>query len=142
MIYYNPVNGFGHIPLDRNFSGLNPQSSSSSTDINNANQNMKIQIDQVFDSLKSIDELPELEPNKLINTPLYKYQKQALYFMVQREKEADENYFKSDSLWKLRENKIKGYPPEYVNLITKTISKKMPKKVQGGIIADDMGKLF
>ncbi len=141
MIYYNPVNGFGHIPLNRTLNGLNPQFSSSS-DPNNANQNMKIQIDQVFDSLKSIDELPELEPNKLIKTPLYRYQKQALYFMVQREKEADENYFKSDSLWKLKESKINGSPPEYVNLITKEISKKIPKKVQGGIIADDMGQLY
>jgi SNF2 family DNA or RNA helicase len=137
MTYFNPISRFGHIPIDDKYKQLVglPQSSNNS---DNANQNMKNQIDKVFDSLKPIDELPELEPNKLINTPLYKYQKQALYFMVQREKDATEDYFKNDSIWKLKENKSNGRP-EYVNSITKTISKKMPKKVQGGIIADDMG---
>ena len=139
MTYFNPISRFGHIPIDDKYKQLVglPQSSNNS---DNANQNMKNQIDKVFDSLKSIDELPELEPNRLINTPLYKYQKQALYFMVQREKSANEDYFRKDSLWKLRESKLKNYPPEYVNSITKTVSKVMPKKVQGGIIADDMGK--
>jgi len=136
MIYFNPVNGFGHIPLSNNFRSPNSFSSNSTitNTQNNAYQNLQMQIDAVFDSLKSIDELPELEPNKLIKTPSYKYQKQALYFMVQREKEPDENYFKKDSLWKLRESKLKNYPPEYVNLITKQVVKKMPKKVQGGNI--------
>ncbi|ORX75417.1 hypothetical protein BCR32DRAFT_271920 [Anaeromyces robustus] len=136
MLYYNPVSGFGHIPLDANFKSTSNSSTSSN---NYAYQNMKMQIDSVFDSLKSIDELPELNPNSLIRTPLYKYQKQALYFMVQREKEADDDYFKNDSLWKLKESKLKNGIPEYVNLITKNVSKKKPKKVQGGIIADDMG---
>ncbi|ORY83421.1 hypothetical protein LY90DRAFT_448780 [Neocallimastix californiae] len=154
-IYYNPVTGFGHIPVDENLKPVisYPQTTAfksnnnmnqtitfnSNNSINNNNETLKAQIDKVFDSLKSIDELPELEPNRLINTPLYKYQKQALYFMVQREKSANEDYFRKDSLWKLRESKLKNYPPEYVNSITKTVSKVMPKKVQGGIIADDMG---
>ena len=47
---------------------------------------MKGQIEAIYNSLTPSEDLPEKEPNKRLITPLFKHQRQALYFLVERER--------------------------------------------------------
>lgn len=93
----------------------------------------------VFDSLQKSENLPEMEPDACIVTPLLSHQKQGLYFMTNKEKarvfsdtEADNN-----SLWRLR-RRPNGHT-RYYNVITGVEEHMRPPEVLGGILADMMG---
>ena len=93
----------------------------------------------MFDSLEKSDNLPEMEPDPKIITPLLSHQKQGLYFMTHREKErvySDEEEG-NNSLWrlKLRANGQRMY----YNIITGHEERTKPPEVLGGILADMMG---
>jgi SNF2 family DNA or RNA helicase len=93
----------------------------------------------VFDSLHKSENLPEMEADPQILTPLLSHQKQGLYFMTNKEKERvyDEKDEDSGSLWRLR---VRGNGQKsYYNVITGKEEKTKPPEVLGGILADMMG---
>lgn len=94
---------------------------------------------KMFDQLKSAENLPEMEPPPLVSTPLLRHQKQALWFMTEKEKprrfgprEEDNN-----SLWRIayRANGTKCYR----EIISGTVVDEEPPQVLGGLLADMMG---
>lgn len=93
----------------------------------------------VFDTLQKSENVPEMEPDPRVLTPLLAHQKQALYFMTEKEKEqpagndADGSY----SLWRLRVRN--NGQRTYFNVITGKEERTKPAEIQGGILADMMG---
>ncbi|KAF5018355.1 hypothetical protein F66182_9666 [Fusarium sp. NRRL 66182] len=93
----------------------------------------------VFDSLTRSEDLPEMEPNSDILTPLLKHQKQGLYFMMTREKprEAHAQEKTMVSFW---QNKWGPAGQKlYFNVITGENQAGPPAETRGGILADMMG---
>lgn len=100
---------------------------------------IRTDVNKIFDHLEPSDNMPEMEPDPRIKTPLLKHQKRGLYFMTNREKEQifSENTKTSSSFWRM---KIRpGGQKFYLNIITGTESKEKPPEVLGGILADMMG---
>ena len=93
----------------------------------------------MFDSLEKSENLPEMEPDVRICTPLLRHQKQGLYFMTNKEKERvfSDREEDNSSLWrlKLRPNGQRVY----YNVITGKEERTKPPEVLGGILADMMG---
>ena len=93
----------------------------------------------MFDSLEKSENLPEMEPDSRIITPLLSHQKQGLYFMTEKEKERvfSDNEEDNNSLWRLK------FRPNgqrmYYNVITGREERQKPPEVLGGILADMMG---
>lgn len=94
---------------------------------------------KMFDQLQSAENLPEMEASDLLSTPLLRHQKQALWFMTEKEKprrfgrdEKDNN-----SLWRmeLRSNGTKRYR----EIISGTVTDEEPPQALGGLLADMMG---
>ena len=75
----------------------------------------------------------------MLITPLYKHQKQALYFLTKKEQYND---FTNDqtnelmSLWRTRTSA--GRHTSYYNVVTNEEVTKKPAQMRGGIIADDV----
>lgn len=96
----------------------------------------------MFDSLKKSDDLPQMEADECVKTPLLKHQKQALWFMIHREEGAagqiDENANAIiSSSW---QRKIgAGGRPYFYNVITNESQPQPPPPTKGGILADMMG---
>ena len=93
----------------------------------------------MFDSLEKSENLPEMEADSRITTPLLSHQKQGLHFMTSKEqarvfadREEDNN-----SLWRLQ-RRANGQPI-YFNVITGREERSRPPEVLGGILADMMG---
>ncbi|ORY31199.1 hypothetical protein BCR33DRAFT_685256, partial [Rhizoclosmatium globosum] len=100
-----------------------------------AAEEAKNQIEAVYNSLIAAEDLPQLEPDDSILTPMYAHQKQALHFMTEKEKELDfTKYDPKTSLWK-----FDGQTGMYTNQITNEKTNTKPKNNKGGILADDMG---
>ncbi|KAF5374992.1 hypothetical protein D9758_000446 [Tetrapyrgos nigripes] len=96
------------------------------------------QVDELFKSLKSGDELPETEPGPEIATKLYSHQKKGITFLLEREREkpnADGNF---SSLWQKRLNPNTGVTSWYHSVTQKEIYEE-PPEAKGAILADDMG---
>jgi SNF2 family DNA or RNA helicase len=89
---------------------------------------VKNQIDAIYDSLVSAEDLPEMDPDPRLCTPLYTHQKQALHFMMK----CEHPKLSGDALWKKTGS-------GYEHLITGEVTKSLPKFHKGGILADDMG---
>ncbi|GAD92427.1 SNF2 family helicase/ATPase [Paecilomyces variotii No. 5] len=94
---------------------------------------------KMFDQLKSADNIPEMEPSPLIVTPLLRHQKQALWYMTEKEKprKFGPNEEDNNSLWRLeyRGNGVKRYR----EIITGMILSEEPPQTLGGLLADMMG---
>ncbi|KAF2837186.1 hypothetical protein M501DRAFT_938002 [Patellaria atrata CBS 101060] len=93
----------------------------------------------MFDSLTPTEDLPEMEQDSRVITPLLKHQKQGLYFMVDREKDysIEENGSDKNSLWRVK-FAVNGQRV-YYNVITGNEFRTKPPPVLGGILADMMG---
>ncbi|KAK6826932.1 hypothetical protein RU639_004768 [Aspergillus parasiticus] len=94
---------------------------------------------KMFDQLQSAENIPELEPPSLLSTPLLRHQKQALWFMTEKEKprkfgprEEDNN-----SLWRL-EHRSNG-ARRYREIISGIVRDDEPPQSLGGLLADMMG---
>ncbi|PYH88000.1 SNF2 family helicase/ATPase [Aspergillus ellipticus CBS 707.79] len=94
---------------------------------------------KMFDQLQSADNLPEMDPPSGINTPLLRHQKQALWFMTEKEKprkfgpeEGDNN-----SLWRM--NYRANGKRRYREVISGTVLDEEPPQSLGGLLADMMG---
>ncbi|KAI5124171.1 hypothetical protein M0805_000978 [Coniferiporia weirii] len=95
------------------------------------------QVDEVFKSLKSGEELQETEPSSNIATRLYPHQKKALTFLLEREREISCSNGKYSSLWQLRMNAQSQ--TKWVNIVTHAEVDTEPKECKGALLADDMG---
>ncbi|KAG1908274.1 SNF2 family N-terminal domain-containing protein [Suillus fuscotomentosus] len=96
------------------------------------------QIDELFKSLKSGDELAETEPTNDIGTTLYPHQKKAVTFLLEREREkrcADGRY---SSLWQPR-NDLHTGQSSWFHIVTQKEVFQEPQEAKGAILADDMG---
>lgn len=93
----------------------------------------------VFDSMTKSEDLPELEPDSRIQTELLKHQKQALYFMMNREKPLSEhsNTKLADPIWQKKLGH--GGQTFYYNVLTGHSERHPPPETLGGILADMMG---
>ncbi|CAG8679743.1 5906_t:CDS:2, partial [Racocetra fulgida] len=100
-------------------------------------EEMKNQIDKVFNSLMNAESIPEAQPDPRLVTPLYKHQKQALYFLLEREKYNDFTNDETNALTSLwRTGTSAGRHTVYYNVITNKETKEKPQ-MRGGIVADD-----
>ena len=90
---------------------------------------VKSQIDGIYNTLTSAENLPEMDPDSRLVTPLYPHQRQALYFMTRCEHPEEHE---GGGLWKRRSEK-------WENLITGEFTSGLPNFHKGGILADDMG---
>jgi len=93
---------------------------------------------KMFDQLVTAD-IPAMEPPAQVKTPLLHHQKQALWFMTEKEKprkfgpkEEDNN-----SLWRL-ETRPNG-SKQYRDIISGIVVDQEPPQVLGGLLADMMG---
>ncbi|KAF1982148.1 hypothetical protein K402DRAFT_424856 [Aulographum hederae CBS 113979] len=96
-------------------------------------------LDRARDYLSDVGKkeyLPETETPSLLQTQLYSYQKQALSFMLHREKGWDLEGPWPD-IWK--QVKHDDGSILYLNTITEEISAEMGPQFRGGILADHMG---
>ncbi|KAL1608529.1 hypothetical protein SLS60_003471 [Paraconiothyrium brasiliense] len=100
---------------------------------------IRTDVQNMFDTIGEVEELPLREPSTTVQTPLYKHQKQALHFLWEKEQlwddeEADK---RKDSLWqpKYRDNGRKYY----THVITGLEQPNRPPGCRGGILADEMG---
>ncbi|KAF1850690.1 SNF2 family helicase/ATPase-like protein [Cucurbitaria berberidis CBS 394.84] len=101
---------------------------------------IRADVEDVFNTVvSSAEEVPTREPSSHIKTELYPHQKQALYFMVDKEQDhtGAEHDDRKDSLWKphYRDNGRKSY----IHVITGEERQTKPKHSLGGILADEMG---
>lgn len=94
-------------------------------------------VTKMFDQLIKTD-IPTMEPTSHILTPLLHHQKQALWFMTEKEKprkfgprEEDNN-----SLWR---EVVQNGRKQYKEIISGIIMDEKPKEALGGLLADMMG---
>lgn len=96
-------------------------------------------VQNVFDTIGAVETLPLREPSSLVRTPLYKHQKQALYFLWDKEQihEGDGADQRTDLLWQPKyHNSGQKF---YQHVITGQESPTRPPNCRGGILADEMG---
>ncbi|KAI2686174.1 hypothetical protein DTO012A7_1832 [Penicillium roqueforti] len=93
---------------------------------------------KMFDQLANAN-IPTMEPSNHITTPMLHHQKQALWFMTEKEKprkfgrkEEDNN-----SLWRME--LAPNGRTQYREIITGMISGQKPEEALGGLLADMMG---
>ncbi|KAG0292791.1 hypothetical protein BGZ96_003680 [Linnemannia gamsii] len=130
--YYNSGAGLGYTGYT-SYAGYSGSSVRSAEDVKN-------QIDGVFKGLRSATDLPEVEPASTMATKMYRHQKQALYFLLEREKQedySDNEKNKLTSLWRVRQQLHRH--PTYLNVVTSQETTLKPTSMLGGILADDMG---
>ncbi|QRW06026.1 hypothetical protein RhiLY_05025 [Ceratobasidium sp. AG-Ba] len=95
------------------------------------------QVEEVFKSLMSGDDLEQSEAGPNVGTRLYPHQKEALTFLLEREGELKAPKSRSGSLWTTRKD-TKGRTT-YYNIVTQKETRKEPTECRGTILADDMG---
>ncbi len=102
-------------------------------------EEMRTEVMGVFDSMTESEDLPEVEPDDRIQTELLRHQKQALYFMIQREKPLAERADSklTASIW--QKKLVRGEEEIYQNVITGQQERDPPPDTLGGILADTMG---
>lgn len=113
--------------------------SMSASSANRTVEEMKSEVMGVFDSLTRSEDLPEVEPDSRITTPLLKHQKQGLYFMQAREEMQRDRpgQVAMASFWKIKMSQ--SNEKRYYNVITQHLQNYPPPETRGGILADMMG---
>lgn len=94
---------------------------------------------KMFDQLTSAENLPEMETPSLVTTPLLRHQKQALWFMTEKEKprKFGPNDEDNNSLWRIKyQQNGRKY---FYEIITGVAIYEEPDQVLGGLLADMMG---
>lgn len=116
-----------------------PQRTNNTGYVSRTAEEIRADVNNVFDGLEQSDNLPEMDPDPQIKTPLLKHQKQGLHFMTNKEKERTfgEGDKGNSSLWRLRLRP--SGQKFYYNVITGVESRSKPTEVLGGILADMMG---
>ena len=93
----------------------------------------------IFDNMTRSEDLPEMDTDDAIQTELLRHQKQALYFMTNREKPLAEqaNATMAASIWQKRA--VANHQTVYYNVVTGQSERQAPPDTLGGILADMMG---
>ncbi|KAK3988560.1 putative SWI/SNF-related matrix-associated actin-dependent regulator of chromatin subfamily A member 3-like 1 [Cladorrhinum sp. PSN332] len=94
----------------------------------------------VFDSLPKSEDLPEMEPDARVLTPLLKHQRQALFFMTSRESDQLPDANSKElvtSTWQRKRDRSGSI--FYYNVVTGQPQRDPPPPTLGGILADMMG---
>ncbi|KAJ3157411.1 hypothetical protein HDU86_003303 [Geranomyces michiganensis] len=95
---------------------------------------VKSQIDAVYNAITSAENLGQADPDEALITPLYKHQRQALHFMAERERPV--NFASTTdckrSLWTMKDG-------TFTSVVTGGVLRTIPTQALGGILADDMG---
>ncbi|KAA8895373.1 helicase-like protein [Sphaerosporella brunnea] len=101
-------------------------------------EEIRSDVNTVFDGLDQAESLPEMEPSSEIKTRLLKHQKQGLYFLTSKEQQRTYNDDEklNMSLWRKKDKNGQEY---YYHVITGQQVKRRPPDVLGGILADMMG---
>ncbi|CAK7201263.1 hypothetical protein SEUCBS139899_003966 [Sporothrix eucalyptigena] len=102
-------------------------------------EEVRSEVLNVFDSMANSEDLPEMDPDPKVTTPMLRHQKQALYFMTHREKplakQAESKL--SASIW--QKKTTLANQTVYYNVITGQADSHAPSETLGGILADMMG---
>ncbi|KAH7149984.1 SNF2 family DNA-dependent ATPase [Dactylonectria estremocensis] len=115
------------------------QATSSTYSANRTVEEIRSEVMGVFDSLTRSDDLPELDPDTSITTPLLQHQRQGLYFMMTREKPRELQIHEKNmvSFW---QTKIGPAGQKlFFNVITSQTQAFPPAETRGGILGDMMG---
>ncbi|KAJ5960973.1 Helicase C-terminal [Penicillium vulpinum] len=93
---------------------------------------------KMFDQLANAN-IPTMEPSSHIMTPMLHHQKQALWFMTEKEKPRKFGQKEEDnnSLWRME--RTPSGKTQYREIITGMISEQKPEESLGGLLADMMG---
>ncbi|KAJ5209560.1 hypothetical protein N7449_003939 [Penicillium cf. viridicatum] len=93
---------------------------------------------KMFDQLANAN-IPTMEPSHHITTPMLHHQKQALWFMTEKEKPRKYGRKEEDnnSLWRME--RAPNGKTQYREIITGMISEQKPEEALGGLLADMMG---
>ncbi|KAK4465272.1 putative SWI/SNF-related matrix-associated actin-dependent regulator of chromatin subfamily A member 3-like 1 [Cladorrhinum samala] len=94
----------------------------------------------VFDSLPKSEDLPEMDPDQRVLTPLLKHQRQALFFMTSRESDQLPDANSKElvtSTWQRKRDRSGS--TFYYNVVTGQPQRELPPPTLGGILADMMG---
>ncbi|KAK2746786.1 hypothetical protein FQN57_002828 [Myotisia sp. PD_48] len=99
-------------------------------------------VTKMFDQLRSAKDMPEMEPPDLVKTDLLPHQRQALWFMTEKEKSRkigadDEDDPKIKSLWRIQ-RQANGRPIYHEIITGATVTEEPPQSL-GGLLADMMG---
>ncbi|OJD10927.1 hypothetical protein AJ78_08190 [Emergomyces pasteurianus Ep9510] len=96
-------------------------------------------VTKMFDKLTSAENIPEMEPPPSIKTPLLAHQKQALWYMLQKEKprKYGEREEENTSLWRVQY--LSNGQKCYRDIISGVTLFEEPAQVYGGLLADMMG---
>ncbi|KAI8896747.1 SNF2 family N-terminal domain-containing protein [Globomyces pollinis-pini] len=104
-----------------------PRTSSSNND--NRGDIIKQHIEKLYASFTAPVNLDELEQDSRLESKLFKYQRQALFWMMQREHDSADGtvlFWRQEGL-------------AWINTLTDSRQSNKPDSVKGGILADDMG---
>ncbi|KAH9944198.1 SNF2 family N-terminal domain-containing protein [Epithele typhae] len=96
------------------------------------------QVDELFKSLKSGDEIDEANTPPDVATKMYPHQLKALTFLLAREQETDDKCRRQTSLWQERVNPL-SHQRSWVNIVTQAEEFTKPWEAKSAILADDMG---
>ncbi|KAF4760165.1 hypothetical protein HAV15_007669 [Penicillium sp. str.  len=93
---------------------------------------------KMFDQLAN-ENIPTMEPSHHVITPMLPHQKQALWFMTEKEKPRKYGRKEEDnnSLWRME--RAPNGKTQYREIITGMISEQKPEEALGGLLADMMG---
>jgi SNF2 family DNA or RNA helicase len=147
--YYNPQDGDSLTRVEAVTPGFQPelftqqapaQGAAGSNYVLRSVDEIRADVADVFDTVvNKAGDIPTREPSTLIKTELYPHQKQALYFMWDKEQDhsSAEHDERKDTLWKpkYRDNGRKSY----IHVITGEETSVKPQACRGGILADEMG---
>ena len=94
---------------------------------------------KMFDQLQTALNLPEMEPPSSVVTPLLRHQKQALWFMTEKEKprKFGPNESDNNSLWRVQTSA--NGKKRYREIISGIVMDHEPPQSRGGLLADMMG---
>ncbi|KAJ7596860.1 SNF2 family DNA-dependent ATPase [Mycena floridula] len=142
---HNPPNGAAHRiyqMANRNHYPMNNQGQNRWTTPVVAGKSVEVQrsqVDELFRSLKSGDELRETEAAPQVATKLYPHQKKALTFLLEREREQPGSDGNFSSLWQARPSSSTKRPSSWYHIVTQAEVFEEPQEAKGSILADDMG---
>ncbi|KAF7546279.1 hypothetical protein G7046_g9340 [Stylonectria norvegica] len=125
-------------PHPRNYA-IEGQASYSTAPVSRTVEEIRSEVLGVFDSLKPNEDLPEMDPDQSITTPLLKHQRQGLYFMTIREKPRAFHVGEETmvSFWQTK--RAPSGQKLFFNVITGSTQSRPPAETRGGILADMMG---
>ena len=94
---------------------------------------------KMFDQLQSAENIPEMEPPSVVKTDLLRHQKQALWFMTEKEKprKFGPNEKDNNSLWRIQY--LPSGKKRYREVISGVVLDNEPPETFGGLLADMMG---